>query len=244
MDQDLAVDKSGPVLSARAPQLEAESLLNVRSSDTRQLQIPSEYRFQKEVYTIRADSWQDFLRTVTTEEAAYLKQVDANYFGAMSYANPQMLRDLASTGFPLPEEWLEARKMSDAELKALSDGGSNKAKLFYLDRLLGQASQYLELRNENDESAYRNSPGPRLSLLAHELAPQLQASYKSPFGGYLLGYVYSRLSYPESPESAAAGIFVAFDRGDKRAIELLRHFQEKQPNLDMSAVLAAYSSLK
>lgn len=244
MDQDLAVAKPGPTPAASAAPQHAEPRQGLESSDPRQLQVPAAYRFQKEIYTIRANSWQEFLQTVTAEEATYLKQVDANYFGALSYANPQMLRDLASDGFPLPEEWLEARKMSDAELKALSDGGSNKAKLFYLDRLLDQASQYLDLRNNKNESAYRNSPGPRLSLLAYELATQLQASYKSPFGGYLSGYVYSRLNYPASPESAAAGIFVAFDRGDKRAIELLRQFQTQHPNLDMSAVLAAYSSLK
>ena len=117
-----------------------------------------------------------------------------------------------------------------------------QAKTFYLDRLIDRASEYFDLRESND-AAYRTSPGAKYSLQAYELVAQIQAANKSPFRGYLLGSAYSRLNYPASLEAGAAGMFVAYGAGDKRALNILSEYENKHPNMEISRILAAHNAM-
>ena len=228
-----------------SPQLIAQN--NERGSlvehTSSKLVVPEKFGYKKSMYVGSEYSWDGIVRSVSPEEAKYLQQANSNYFGALAFDNAKELQELVAKGFPLPEEWLEARSMTDQDLKALVDSGNVKAKAFYLDRLVNQASDYLDLRGVDDQK-YQDSPGSRLSLLAYEQAAQVQTSYKSPFAGYLLGSTYSRLNYPPSPESAAAGILVAFDTGDERALNLMNTYQAQHPNMDITKIMAAYGALR
>lgn len=201
------------------------------------------FRSSSTHYVQGMKTWDEIMRSIPPDDARYLRKINANYFGAISFSSPEEKSYLKSSGFPLPEEWLTAKSMSDQELKGLSDSGGVKAKAFYLDRLIERASEYLDLR-ESDDVAYRNSLGAKYSLQAYELTAQIQAVNKSPFRGYLLGSAYSRLNYPASPEAGAAGMFVAYGSGDKRALNILSDYESKHPNMDISKILAAHNAMR
>lgn len=215
----------------------------VREKSRENLILPNAYQFKKSLQIRTHNTWNETIDSMPKNDAAHLSSINANYFGSLAFDDADELQDMAAKGFPLPEEWIEASYMTDQELKALSDSGNLKAKVFYLDRLLTRANEYFDLRGV-DDSAYQRSPGAKYSLLAYELAAQIQSSYKSPFSGYLLGAAYSRLNYPQSPESAAAGMFVALSAGDKRALGLFRRYEVMHPNMNAGEIMSAYSALR
>ena len=124
-----------------------------------------------------------------------------------------------------------------------SDDRSGKASAIYLNRIIDRSIEYLPLRDK-DDSAYRASAGYRYSLEAYALANQIQARYKSPFSSYLLGSMYSQLSYLTSPEMAAAGMFEAFDAGDPRASSFVHQFQASHPQLKLEDIMVARSATR
>lgn len=205
--------------------------------------IPRAYRFKESLQVGQHETWDGLIDSIPKEDAKYLNSINSNYFGALSFKSKDELRELAAKGFPLPEEWLEARSMTDEELKKLSNSGNLKAKAFYLDRLISRADEYFDLRGV-DDVAYQASPGAKYSLQAYELAAQIQSSYKSAFGGYLLGSAYSRLNFPQSPEAGAAGMFVALNAGDKRALGLLRTYEATHPDMNIGEIMSAYGALR
>lgn len=190
-----------------------------------------------------AKTWDELTRSLPAKDANYLREVNHNYFGAIAFHSAQERHYLESAGFPMPEEWLAARHMGDEQPKALSDAGNMKARAIYLDRLMARASEYLPLR-DSDDTTYRNSPGHSYSMSAYELSGQLQHSYKSPFAAYVLGAMYSKLNYPPSPEPAAAGIFSAFDAGDKRAVDILNRYASAHPDMNIGKIMVARSATR
>ncbi|MBK8283752.1 MAG: hypothetical protein IPK97_02085 [Ahniella sp.] len=208
-----------------------------------ELVVPMQHRFLQGKYRITATNWQQLLATVSPEQARHLRAVNARYFGSLSFDNPQMLKTMVAQGFPTAEEWLQAKDMSDDALRIMAEGGNQKAQAFYLDRMVSNSAELASIREQNPD-AYEKSNGPRMAMKASELAPKVQATNKSPFAGYLLGYVYSELSYPKSPESAAAGMFVAVERGDQRGVALMQRYQAKHPQMDVGVVMAAYASFR
>lgn len=205
--------------------------------------VPVPQRLLPETGRIEAPQWKELIATLPADQAAYLESVNARYFGALAYDSPQMLKEMVALGFPTPDEWLRAREMTDQDLATLADRGNRKAQAFQLDRVLAQTAEYATLRDK-DPDAYAKSMGPRLAMRANELAPRIQASDKSAFAAYLLGHTYAALSQPASPESAAAGMFLAVERGDRRAVNLLQRYQAKHPGMNIGVVMAAYSSFR
>ncbi len=230
----------------RQPQLSTQEVggasRHVGASD-KVVSIPSKFVFKQPSYPIRAKDWDELLKGLTSDDGAFLKEKNEQYFGVFEYGSEMELKERAASGFPLSDEWLAARAMSDQELKSMADAGNIKAKAFYLDRVLSEASPYLSLRGVNDIE-FSQGKGNKLAMEAAERAMQIQSSYSGPFAGYQLGYAYSTLSYPYSPESAAAGMFIAMERGDRRALGYLQNYQQMHRNMDVSTVMAAYSSFK
>ncbi|MGG6345219.1 hypothetical protein ACQ5SA_18450 [Stenotrophomonas indicatrix] len=177
------------------------------------------------------------------DKAAYLHSIKNRYFGAIAYENEQERRYLEDSGFPSIDEWLQARAMNDNQLQQWASNGDGKAMAFYIDRMLERATPYLHLRGV-DETAYKASPAASYALKAYEFSTQIQSTHKSPFTGYLLGAMFSTLAYPQSPESAAAGIMAARDAGDPRASALLLAYEVNHPGMNQQVILAARRAME
>ena len=188
-------------------------------------------------------SWDQQVRLMPREHAAYLEGIKQRYFGAVAYGNEQERRELEEAGFPTIEEWMHARTMSDSQLQQQAAMGDGKAMAFYMDRMIERATPYLHLRG-TDDTAYDASPAASYVLQAYQYAPQLRVAHRSSFTGYLLGATYSTLSYPPSPEAAAAGIMAAGDAGDPRAGALLLAYQAKHPGMNQDLIQSALRIMK
>ena len=188
-------------------------------------------------------SWEQEVRRMSEDKAAYLDSINNRYFGAVAYENEQERRYLEESGFPSIDEWLQARTMSDNQLQQWASSGDGKAMAFYIDRMLERATPYLHLRGV-DDTAYKASPAASYALKAYEFSTQVQSTHKSPFSGYLLGAMFSTLAYSQSPESAAAGIMAARDAGDPRASALLLTYEANHPGMDQQAILAARRAME
>lgn len=242
-DAEASVDASASAPSATIPTDDRTAIGNVPGARAGVVRIPAQFRFTEAVSEIRAGSWNALLRTLVQDDSDYLKSKNDAYFGAFDYSSEEEFEKLVELGFPTPAEWLNARRMNDQELTALADTGNAKAMAFLLDRLLDKASPDLHLRGR-DDAAFAASPGYRHLLSASELAPKVKAVYQGPFAAYQLGYAYSMMSFPQTYEPAVAGMFVALDRGDTRAVDFLQNYQAAHPDLDIAVVLAIYRSLK
>ena len=187
-------------------------------------------------------SWDDVVDRLPLQDANFLAQMRQRYFGSVAYANEEERRFLEEAGFPSIHEWLEARSMSDEAIEAWAATGDGKAMVFHIDRMIERASPYLHLRG-HDDVAFHASTAPSYALSAYEYSTRVQFTHRSPFTGYLLGAMFSTLSFPQSAELAAAGILAAGDAGDPRATTFLAKYKADHRDMDEAAILAARRAL-
>lgn len=204
--------------------------------------LPVRYRFTKSEVDPTAESWGELLDLLPASDKNYLEKINANYFGAMEFNSNSELRKMAQLGIPLPREWLEAKSMTDEELKKMADAGNIKAQMFYADRLIDDAIAYLPVRKSNP-AAYDNGPGAKAAMSAYVAVGQLKSS-GSPFAAYQSGRMQYLLDVSASPEFVAGAMFAALDRGDVRAARLLQAFSKDHPGMDAAAIMSVYQSLK
>lgn len=202
------------------------------------IHLSPSYRFRKETLLSVGDSWDEELAVLTTSEKTYLEEVNSNYFGVLSYGSIEELQRLAALGFPMPEEWMDSRNLTDTELKRMADTGNIKARMFYADRLINEASKYLPLRNTSPPS-FDSSPGRKLATLAYIESGKLLRSTSSPYAAYVQGRAGFVLDAAPSPEFVAGAMAAASNRGDARAQNFLREFSARHPGMDVSLIMSA-----
>lgn len=179
-------------------------------------------------------SWGDSLRRLAPRDRRFLESTNARYLGMLESATPEEAARLRDLGFPMPEDWLESRALSDSELKVLADGGSHKAQMFYADRQLSR------LLGAGDASGGTSGAGSAASQASAYSSVSLRYS-KSPFAAYMFGVVNQASS--GHPEAMAAGILAAGRLGDQaRAKVLARRFALEHPALDLG-LLASYDQM-
>lgn len=222
-------------------ELAAPAQLAAESSS--EIIMPAQYQFSRTGATLKAKNWNELLYQLPASDRAYLEKINTNYFGALEFKDVDELRKMALLGIPLPEEWLEARKMTDTELKNLADAGNAKAAMFYADRLIDQAIEYLPLR-KTDPRAYDAGPGAQAGVRAYVAVGQLASDTTSPFAAYLSGRMQYALPTTRSPESIAGALFAAAGRGDRRAPRLLGEFVKSHPDMDVGLIMSTYQSLQ
>lgn len=164
-------------------------------------------------------SWAEVVTLAPVPDRAYLEAIDQRYYGLLAYRSEQELRQLTKAGFPTPEEWLQAKNLSDLELEARANGGDIKAQLLYADRLVSKATT---LKGGSDATPERT----RALVMAEKYAA-MALSQKG--GGAFAAYLYGVASSERTgmPEYAFAGAMLAGDLGDARAVQASRRIQER-----------------
>ncbi len=188
-------------------------------------------------------SWESMVASLSTPDAEYLSKINKRYYNTLAYKDSEELNRLLQLGFPRPEEWINARSKSDKDLEAAVASGDTKAMIFLADRKLDLVDPFLKLR-ATDDAAYRASPGYEYAQQAYELGPLIQTKNKSAFAGYLLGSMYAELNYPFSEDTVVAGMLLALDRGDRRAIEHIGRYAKSHPNMSFNKAYEIYETLK
>lgn len=179
-------------------------------------------------------SWDLYLRSLHQDDRRYLEDISDRYFGTVHFSGAEDREALLRLGFPLPEEWLAAKGMSEAELRAMSDRGDHKAEIFLVDRLLAKmaavtaqagAENYLEVVKALPEAERPSVDKDRLEVLNR--SADVFSEGPTPFTAYQYGVAFSAAT--GSPEPIPAAMAMAAELGDRRAEKLMADYDAKSP---------------
>lgn len=141
-----------------------------------------------------AGNFEELLARYSPAQQKVLKASYGSYDAEMmKFSTPEQLAWLKRRGFPMPEDVLAAKFLSDEQLKARADAGDAKAAAFLAERWMH--------RTTGNREAFVSGPA---SLELALLQPEVVAS-GSPFGGYF----YARaeafkapMQHPDNPHMA------------------------------------------
>lgn len=182
-------------------------------------------------------TWDDYVSRQASDDAKYLRELDHRYFGVLSFASEEEREYLLRSGFPTPDEWLEASRMTDAELQARADTGDPKAAGMLADRMSVRLDELVALGKE-DPSAVTDADRVRVATMAVNYATQAMRQSAGPFGLYVEGMVKS--SIYDSWEPMTAAMLESMRRGDPRTKRLFAQLHARHPEQDISAIYAAF----
>lgn len=204
--------------------------------------IPLDFQFRGVANVESASSWSQRVAKYPEDERKYLEDVNGRYYGALDFSSNEEQRRLVQQGFPMPEEWLAARDLPDAELERLAMSGSAKAQMFFIDRVSERIGPVLAVRGLDqspaDKAIYHQF------VQASTMAGMLIRNTGSPFAAYLHGRLLSSGTSGHQMEPIAASFQVARELGDLRADAFQSAFFAGHPGLDAQAVMASYTAMK
>lgn len=208
------------------------------------LQIPSQWRFKNVSSVRRASSWDARLSQLPAAEEAWLQERNDRYAGALAFASPEEQARMITQGFPMPEEWVAARRMSDLELESLAKAGNRKAQMFFVDRVsegigaVRNSGRGLEASSPEDKALFSQV------VDADAMASHLLQTTRSPFAAYLNGRIDMAMTQYTPPESMASAILLAGDLGDDRASDLRARYFHSHPGMDAAVITQIYMGEK
>jgi len=181
-------------------------------------------------------------------DRAYLAQLSSRYHNIFSGLDGRPLREVRALGFPTAQEWLDARHLSDEELKADADGGNINAKIFYTDRRLMEIERLVaSLGADSIQDVFRESPElltqhEQLVIDTQVSAAELLWLKPTPFAAYLYGKGSAVTGGAELP--IAASMRLAGELGDNRAPALLAEYTRRGKVVDDELSMSVYSSMR
>lgn len=186
-------------------------------------------------------SWEEYVALQAPSDQEYLEDLEGRYFGAVAFETAEEREYMVRAGFPSPEEWLEAKRMTDAQLQEKADGGDPKAAGMLADRMSVRLGELLEL-SQVDRDAAADADRARLASLAVAYSSQAMDGSRSPFGLYVEGMVKSSIFNSWEPMTAA--MLEAMNRGDPRVDRLIRELQARHPEQNVEAIQVALRGMK
>lgn len=188
-----------------------------------------------------AASWDEFVALQAIPDQEYLQSLEKRYFGAVAFQTADEREYMNRAGFPSPEEWLAAKRMTDSQLQEKADAGDPKAAGMFADRMSVQLGELLELARE-DPDAVTDADRARLATLAVAYSSRAMDASKSPFGLYVEGAVLSSIFNSWEPMTAA--LLESMERGDPRVDRLMGQLHARHPNQDIEAILISLRRMK
>lgn len=216
--------------SSRRPQQVHDLPRHTSIRITRELQFPGVQSVQM------ADSWEHRIAQMNPRDREWLETVNANYAGALAFEDRKQQEWMIANGYPMPEEWVAARAMSDEALGRLAKSGNEKAQFFHIDRVAERASAENEDGDGIDMSDPDDQPLAIAVARATAMAWRLSEKSEGPFASFVEGRLLRANASYDNSARLAAGIVEAGARGDPRADRLLREFLAAHPAVTMAEV--------
>lgn len=226
---------------AVSAEVEADRIVAARAN---KVQIPSQWRFANVSSVRGAPSWDARLSRLPAAEEAWLQERNDHYADALAFGSLEEQQRMIAQGFPMPEEWLAAKRMPDLELEGLAKAGNRKARMFYIDRVSDRigsirgSGQGLKTSSPQDMALLSRAAA------ADTMALQLMKSTGSPFAAYLDARINAAMTQYTPPESMASAILLAGDLGDARARELRARYFRDHPDMDAALITQKYMGRK
>lgn len=206
------------------------------------IEIPTALQFPGISSVESASSWSARVAKMSATDQAYLAQISERYFGSIEFLDESEQQRLIRQGFPMPEEWLAARNVPDAELERLAKTGNLKAQMFQTDRVSERIAPVVAVHGLDDSPAGKELF--RQFVETDVMAGNLLRNSQSPFAAYLYGRFRTSGTQGNQPEFMAAAFEFAKDLGDQRAEGYRRVFFEQHPGLNAELVMLGYSGMK
>lgn len=192
----------------------------------------------------RASSFFALLQSYDTTDQELLRRFDRRYHGALQFQSEEQLQWMSERGYPMPEDILEARTLSDEELRIAARGGEEKYLFLYADRvfqgLIATKRQYLSSGLDPDEvNEYPEFT--RQSVEAMRISSELLQS-DSPFAGYVMAQLHWITT--GDPFAQLAALHLTISRGDFRAHRIAENLiREAGLPPEVGEALSAYAAL-
>jgi hypothetical protein len=207
--------------------------------------VPARYRLPGVERVRTAKNFKEWLAQFPLDQQAFIADFDKTHFSVYStITSPQQVAWMAARGYPMPEDIVAAKNISDEELKQLAAGGNDKAGFLLNER------QATLIRSKID--AYVAGGGTESELLRNDVAfaiersrvnDNLRAIYtssESPYKGYVMAEEASMLRDPDARSAGIiAGLLWANTYGDTRAgSDAMYNFVKGNPDLQRQEVAA------
>jgi hypothetical protein len=193
-------------------------------------------------------TWPEGSPQLSENDRQYLRNLSERYNNIFSTLDGRPENEAISLGFPTAKEWLDARNISDQELKNRAKEGDVKAKAFYVDRNLQTLENLISSSGaENINEVFQASPAARERFQQTAIDTQVASAEllkfrPSPFSAYMFGMssaITGGVNF-----TIPASIAVAGDLGDRRSPDLLQAYSNKVGALDSNAVMSSYLSMR
>ncbi|HMM58121.1 MAG TPA: hypothetical protein PKD77_11125 [Rudaea sp.] len=207
--------------------------------------VPRQYQLPGVEKVRTAKNFKDWIAQFPASDQKFIVDFDKSHFNVYStITSPQQVAWMAQHGYPMPEDILAAKNISDEELEKLAASGNDKAGFLLYER------QAATVRTEID--AYiagggKESELPRsdttLAAEQSKVNSALNALYRSsssPYKGYAMAQEASMRSDADTRNAGIiAGLLWAGEYGDTRAIwDSLHNFTQGKPELESQAIAA------
>jgi|SRR5579884_19705 hypothetical protein len=195
--------------------------------------VPVPARFQlpgvPRVRAGTAASFQEWIGLYPEADQAAIRDFNAKHFGVYSINSPQQIAWMAQNGYPMPEDLIAAKALTDEDLRRLAQGGNDKAGFLLRERdieTLRAALQTYAAQGNTDSDFWLNDPAAEKMRQDDDLYRQLLRQSNSPFKGYLQAQESLLTKDPlEADADVIAGLAWAMSLGDFRASQLMTNFE-------------------
>lgn len=225
---------------AVASERQAEATPNLPKDVVPAVQPPKENALILHAGADRSESWAEFISLQVSSDQVYLEELDHRYFGVLSFRSKDERDYMLRSGFPTPEEWLAAKRMTDAELQELADAGNSKVAGILADRMSVRLEALISLDEEHPEDVGDDDRA-LVAATAVAYATRAMQGSASPFGVYVEGMVKSSIF--DSWEPMTAAMLEGMRRGDPRANRLIEELHARHPVQDISAIHASLKGM-
>ncbi|HMM58120.1 MAG TPA: hypothetical protein PKD77_11120 [Rudaea sp.] len=211
--------------------------------------VPARYQFPGVERVRTAKNFKEWLAQFPPAQQSLITDFDKTHFSVYdTITSPEQVAWMAQHGYPMPEDILAATRMSDDDLKRLSDHGNDKAGFLLYERMAQRIRSRVDdyvASGGNKEQLLREDFS--FALDAMKTATFLQSLYKdseSAYKGYAIAYDASFESDPLDRSSRIiAGLMWASKYGDSRASsDALSKYIQGNPELKREAAAASEMS--
>lgn len=214
---------------------------------------PWKYQLPGVVKVRAAKNFKDWVAQFPASDQKLIVDFDKSHFSVYStITSPEQVAWMAQHGYPMPEDILAAKNISDDELKQLAARGNDKAGFLLYERQATLARSKID--------AYVADGGTENDLLRNDTAfaierskinddlRTLYTSSESPYKGYVMAEEAGMLRDPDARSAGIiAGLLWADTYGDSRAgSEAMHDFVQGNPDLQRQkiAALSVISALR
>lgn len=207
--------------------------------------VPARYRLPGVERVRTAKTFKEWLAQFPPDQQAFIADFDKTHFSVYdTITSPEQVAWMAQHGYPMPEDILAAKNMSDDDLKRLSDQGNDKAGFLLHERMeeriRSRIDEYVAGGGTSDQLFYSDLAFARDAMKTSTFFQTLYGKSESAYKGYAIAYAASFDSDPLARSSKIiAGLLWASEYGDSRASsDALRKFTQGNPEMSRQAAAA------